>query len=48
MLAALAVLPVLAGVALPSNEERRLSKLSICRRIEIASSKALTDVSMPC
>jgi len=35
----------LAG-APPRIEERRLSRLSICRRIETASSKALTDISM--
>jgi hypothetical protein len=35
----------LAG-APPRIEERRLSKLSICRRIETASSKALTDISI--
>jgi hypothetical protein len=35
----------LAGAPL-KIEERRLSKASICRRIETASSKALTDISM--
>ena len=35
----------LAG-APPRIEERRLSRLSICRRIETASSKALTDISI--
>src|SRR5438034_369487 len=35
----------LAGAPL-RIEERRLSRLSICRRIETASSKALTDISM--
>jgi hypothetical protein len=35
----------LAGAPL-RIEERRLSKASICRRIETASSKALTDISM--
>jgi hypothetical protein len=37
---------VVLGDAPPRIEERRFSRLSICRRIEIASSRALTDVSM--
>ena len=46
--AGLAGLVGLAGLAgaPPKIEERRLSRLSICRRIETASSKALTDISM--
>jgi len=34
------------GVEVPRIEERRFSKASICRRIEMASCKALADVSM--
>ena len=34
------------GAEAPRIEERRFSKASICRRIEMASCKALTDVSM--
>ena len=34
--------------ALPISEVRRLSKVSICRRIETASSKFLRDMSMRC
>ena len=37
----------LAG-APPRIEERRFSKVSICRRIETASCKATTDISIPC
>ena len=47
-LAAVVGLAAVAGLAgaPPRIEERRLSRLSICRRIETASSKALTDISM--
>ncbi len=34
------------GAEPPKIEERRFSRVSICRRIEMASCKALTDVSM--
>jgi hypothetical protein len=37
---------VVLADAPPRIEERRFSRLSICRRIEIASSRVLTDVSM--
>jgi len=41
------VVVVVGSAALPPRiEERRLSRVSICRRIEIASSRALTDVSI--
>ena len=41
------------GVATPAGgppkiEERRFSRLSICRRIETASCKASIDISIPC
>jgi hypothetical protein len=32
----------------PRIDERRLCRVSICRRIETASCKASTDISMPC
>ena len=35
------------GAELPTSELRRLSRLSICRRIETACSKFLRDRSMP-
>jgi hypothetical protein len=37
---------VTRGAELPSSESKRLSKLSICRRRETASSKFLRDKSM--
>ena len=42
-----------SGVATPAGgppriEERRFSRLSICRRIETASCKASIDISIPC
>ena len=48
----LPALPLVAAagareVELPTSELRRLSRLSICRRIETACSKFLRDRSMP-
>jgi hypothetical protein len=42
----LPVLGVELGEVLPKSEARRLSRLSICRRIDTASSKELRDKSI--
>jgi len=42
----LPVLGVELGEVLPKSEARRLSRLSICRRIDTASSKDLRDKSI--
>jgi len=44
----LPVLDVELGEVLPKSEARRLSRLSICRRIDTACSKDLRDKSIRC